>query len=128
MENNSKPVKPLSASYADAKQLITTSITKTMAAYRLPLFMAEGILSSVLCEIRANATNELADDNERYLEEMKTFYENWEKELQEAHAEQVAELEKQLQDAIWQFENPGKSLEEREAPVDMDSGPEGGDE
>lgn len=128
MESNTKPVKRLSASYADAKQLITTSITKTMAAYRLPLFMADGILSSVLCDIRANAMNELSDDSERYLEEMKEYYENREKEMQEAHAEQVAEMEKQLQDTIWQFENPGKSLEERDAPNEADPGPEGGDE
>ena len=33
-----------------------------MAAYGLPIFMAEGILSGVLAEIRANAANELADD------------------------------------------------------------------
>ena len=61
MEEKKKPGRPLSVIYADAKQAITRQVGNTMAAYGLPIFMAEGILSGVLAEIRSNAANELAD-------------------------------------------------------------------
>ena len=70
-----------------------------MAAYGLPIFMAEGILSGVLAEIRANAANELADDTARYEEELKAHYEAEMKEKQEA-------FEKEKEDLITLFENP----------------------
>lgn len=66
MEEKKKPGRPLSVIYADAKQAITRQVGNTMAAYGLPIFMAEGILSGVLAEIRSNAANELADDTARY--------------------------------------------------------------
>ena len=71
MEEKKKPNRPISVIYADAKQAITRQVGNTMAAYGLPIFMAEGILSGVLAEIRANAANELADDTARYEEELK---------------------------------------------------------
>ena len=55
MEEKKKPGRPLSVIYADAKQAITRQVGNTMAAYGLPIFMAEGILSGVLAEIRSNA-------------------------------------------------------------------------
>lgn len=79
-----KPNRPISVIYADAKQAITRQVGNTMAAYGLPIFMAEGILSGVLAEIRANAANELADDTARYEEELKAHYEAEMKEKQEA--------------------------------------------
>ena len=75
MEEKKKPGRPLSVIYADAKQAITRQVGNTMAAYGLPIFMAEGILSGVLAEIRSNAANELADDTARYEEELKEYYE-----------------------------------------------------
>ena len=91
MEEKKKPNRPISVIYADAKQAITRQVGNTMAAYGLPIFMAEGILSGVLAEIRANAANELADDTARYEEELK--------EKQEA-------FEKEKEDLITLFENP----------------------
>ena len=75
MEEKKKLNRPISVIYADAKQAITRQVGNTMAAYGLPIFMAEGILSGVLAEIRANAANELADDTARYEEELKAHYE-----------------------------------------------------
>ena len=83
MEEKKKPGRPLSVIYADAKQAITRQVGNTMAAYGLPIFMAEGILSGVLAEIRSNAANELADDTARYEEELKEYYETEAKEKQE---------------------------------------------
>ena len=94
-----KPNRPLSMIYADAKQAITRQVGNTMAAYGLPIFMAEGILSGILAEIRTNAANELADDTARYEDEWKEYYESARKEMQEAH-------EKEKADLILAFENP----------------------
>lgn len=71
MEERKKPTRPFSVIYADAKQALTRQVGNTMAAYGLPIFMAEGILSGILAEIRTNAGNELADDTARYEEELK---------------------------------------------------------
>ena len=90
MEEKKKPNRPISVIYADAKQAITRQVGNTMAAYGLPIFMAEGILSGVLAEIRANA---------RYEEELKAHYEAEMKEKQEA-------FEKEKEDLITLFENP----------------------
>ena len=62
MEERKKPTRPFSVIYADAKQALTRQVGNTMAAYGLPIFMAEGILSGILAEIRTNAGNELADE------------------------------------------------------------------
>lgn len=94
-----KPGRPLSVIYADAKQAITRQVGNTMAAYGLPIFMAEGILSGVLAEIRSNAANELADDTARYEEELKEYYETEAKEKQET-------FEKEKEELITLFENP----------------------
>ena len=75
MEERKKPTRPFSVIYADAKQALTRQVGNTMAAYGLPIFMAEGILSGILAEIRTNAGNELADDTARYEEELKEYYE-----------------------------------------------------
>ena len=91
--------RPLSVIYADAKQAITRQVGNTMAAYGLPIFMAEGILSGVLAEIRSNAANELADDTARYEEELKEYYETEAKEKQET-------FEKEKEELITLFENP----------------------
>lgn len=81
-----------------------------MAAYGLPIFMAEGILSGVLAEIRANAANELADDTARYEEELKAHYEAEMKEKQEA-------FEKEKEDLITLFENPEEAPDASEESV-----------
>lgn len=106
MEEKKKPVRPFSVIYADAKQAITRQVGNTMAAYGLPIFMAEGILSGVLAEIRSNAANELADDTARYEEELKEYYETEAKEKQETFEKEKAEL-------IRTFEEPA-ALEETE--------------
>lgn len=92
MEEKKKPGRPLSVIYADAKQAITRQVGNTMAAYGLPIFMAEGILSGVLAEIRSNAANELADDTARYEEELKEYYETEAKEKQETFEKEKEEL------------------------------------
>lgn len=84
MEERKKPTRPFSVIYADAKQALTRQVGNTMAAYGLPIFMAEGILSGILAEIRTNAGNELADDTARYEEELKEYYEAQIKEKEEA--------------------------------------------
>ena len=99
MEERKKPTRPFSVIYADAKQALTRQIGNTMAAYGLPIFMAEGILSGILAEIRTNAGNELADDTARYEEELKEYYEAQTKEMQET-------FEKEKADLIQAFENP----------------------
>lgn len=99
MEEKKKPVRPFSVIYADAKQALTRQVGNTMAAYGLPIFMAEGILSGILAEIRTNAGNELADDTARYEEELKEYYEAQTKEMQET-------FEKEKADLILAFENP----------------------
>ena len=99
MEEKKKPGRPLSVIYADAKQAITRQVGNTMAAYGLPIFMAEGILSGVLAEIRSNAANELADDTARHEEELKEYYETEAKEKQET-------FEKEKEELITLFENP----------------------
>lgn len=106
MEEKKKPNRPISVIYADAKQAITRQVGNTMAAYGLPIFMAEGILSGILAEIRTNAGNELADDTARYEEEMKGYYEAQIKEKEEAFEKEKAEL-------IRTFEEPA-ALEETE--------------
>ena len=106
MEERTKPNKPISVIYADAKQALTRQVGNTMAAYGLPIFMAEGILSGILAEIRTNAGNELADDTARYEEEMKGYYEAQIKEKEEAFEKEKAEL-------IRTFEEPA-ALEETE--------------
>lgn len=106
MEEKKKPVRPFSVIYADAKQAITRQVGNTMAAYGLPIFMAEGILSGVLAEIRSNAANELADDTARYEEKLKEYYETEAKEKQETFEKEKAEL-------IRTFEEPA-ALEETE--------------
>lgn len=106
MEEKKKPNRPISVIYADAKQAITRQVGNTMAAYGLPIFMAEGILSGVLAEIRANAANELADDTARYEEELKEYYEAKIKEKEETFEKEKAEL-------IRTFEEPAV-LEETE--------------
>lgn len=106
MEERTKPNKPISVIYADAKQTLTRQVGNTMAAYGLPIFMAEGILSGILAEIRTNAGNELADDTARYEEEMKGYYEAQIKEKEEAFEKEKAEL-------IRTFEEPA-ALEETE--------------
>ena len=90
-----------------------------MAAYGLPIFMAEGILSGVLAEIRANAANELADDTARYEEELKAHYEAEMKEKQEA-------FEKEKEDLITLFENPDLpgTTPEGESKPDLGGEPE----
>lgn len=74
MEELKKPNKPLSIIYADAKQTITRQVGNTMAAYGLPIFMAEGILSGILAEIRTNAANELADETARYEADIEQYH------------------------------------------------------
>ena len=106
MEERTKPNKPISVIYADAKQALTRQVGNTMAAYGLPIFMAEGILSGILAEIRTNSGNELADDTARYEEEMKGYYEAQIKEKEEAFEKEKAEL-------IRTFEEPA-ALEETE--------------
>lgn len=106
MEERTKPNKPISVIYADAKQALTRQVGNTMAAYGLPIFMAEGILSGILAEIRTNAGNELADDTARHEEEMKGYYEAQIKEKEEAFEKEKAEL-------IRTFEEPAV-LEETE--------------
>lgn len=106
MEERTKPNKPISVIYADAKQALTRQVGNTMAAYGLPIFMTEGILSGILAEIRTNAGNELADDTARYEEEMKGYYEAQIKEKEEAFEKEKAEL-------IRTFEEPA-ALEETE--------------
>lgn len=106
MEERKKPNKPISVIYADAKQALTRQVGNTMAAYGLPIFMAEGILSGILAEIRTNAGNELADDTARYEEEMKGYYEAQIKEKEEAFEKEKTEL-------IRTFEEPA-ALEETE--------------
>lgn len=106
MEERTKPNKPISVIYADAKQALTRQVGNTMAAYGLPIFMAEGILSGILAEIRTNAGNELADDTARYEEEMKGYYGAQIKEKEEAFEKEKAEL-------IRTFEEPA-ALEETE--------------
>lgn len=106
MEERTKPNKPISVIYADAKQALTRQVGNTMAAYGLPIFMAEGILSGILAEIRTNAGNELADDTARYEEEMKGYYEAQIKEKEEGFEKEKAEL-------IRTFEEPAV-LEETE--------------
>lgn len=94
-----KPIRPISGLYADAKQTLTKQINQTLGAYRLPLFMAEGILTGILAELRMNSCNELANENEKYLEDLNAYYEAKEKELQEA-------FEKEKEALIQAFENP----------------------
>ena len=99
MEERKKPTRPFSVIYADAKQALTRQVGNTMAAYGLPIFMAE---------IRTNAGNELADDTARYEEELKEYYEAQIKEKEEAFEKEKAEL-------IRTFEEPAV-LEETEEP------------
>ncbi len=103
MEEKKKPGRPLSVIYADAKQAITRQVGNTMAAYGLPIFMAQGMLRGVLAEIRSNAANELADDTARYEEELKEYYETEAKEKQET-------FEKEKEELITLFENPEEVL------------------
>lgn len=110
MEEKKKPGRPLSVIYADAKQAITRQVGNTMAAYGLPIFMAEGILSGVLAEIRSNAANELADDTARYEEELKTYYETEVKEMQES-------FEKEKEGLIRAFENSEENPDVSEEDV-----------
>lgn len=107
MEERKKPTRPFSVIYADAKQALTRQVGNTMAAYGLPIFMAEGILSGILAEIRTNAGNELADDTARYEEELKEYYEAQTKEMQET-------FEKEKADLIQAFENPEDAESEEE--------------
>ena len=92
MEERKKPTRPFSVIYADAKQALTRQVGNTMAAYGLPIFMAEGILSGILAEIRTNAGNELADDTARYEEELKEYYEAQIKEKEEAFDNDKSQL------------------------------------
>lgn len=118
MEERKKPTRPFSVIYADAKQALTRQIGNTMAAYGLPIFMAEGILSGILAEIRTNAGNELADDTARYEEELKEYYEAQTKEMQET-------FEKEKADLIQTFENPVDPEDPGEAPsAEPDPDPE----
>ena len=110
MEEKKKPVRPFSVIYADAKQAITRQVGDTMAAYGLPIFMTEGILSAVLAEIRTNASNELADETARYEEELKTYYETEVKEMQES-------FEKEKEGLILAFENPEENPDMSEEDV-----------
>ncbi len=98
-----QPNKPISLFYADLKQALTRQIGNTVAAYGLPIFMAEGILSGILAEIRTNAGNELADDTARYEDEMKEYYEVKMKEMEETFEKEKAGL-------IQTFEQPNKEL------------------
>lgn len=109
MEERKKPTRPFSVIYADAKQALTRQVGNTMAAYGLPIFMAEGILSGILAEIRTNAGNELADDTARYEEELKEYYEVQTKEMQET-------FEKEKADLIQAFENPVDPEDPGEVP------------
>lgn len=108
MEERKKPTRPFSVIYADAKQALTRQVGNTMAAYGLPIFMTEGILSGILAEIRTNAGNELADDTARYEEELKEYYEAQTKEMQES-------FEKEKADLIQAFENSEDAELEEEA-------------
>lgn len=118
MEERKKPTRPFSVIYADAKQALTRQVGNTMAAYGLPIFMAEGILSGILAEIRTNAGNELADDTARYEEELKEYYEAQTKEMQET-------FEKEKADLIQAFENPVDPEDSGEAPsAEPDPDPE----
>lgn len=110
MEERKKPTRPFSVIYADAKQAITRQVGNTMAAYGLPIFMTEGILSAVLAEIRTNASNELADETARYEEELKTYYETEVKEMQES-------FEKEKEGLILAFENPEENPDMSEEDV-----------
>lgn len=107
MEERKKPTRPFSVIYADAKQALTRQVGNTMAAYGLPIFMAEGILSGILAEIRTNAGNELADDTARYEEELKEYYEAQIKEKEE-------DFEKEKADLIQAFENSEDAESEEE--------------
>lgn len=110
MEEKKKPARPFSVIYADAKQAITRQVGNTMAAYGLPIFMTEGILSAVLAEIRTNASNELADETARYEEKLKTYYETEVKEMQES-------FEKEKEGLILAFENPEENPDMSEEDV-----------
>lgn len=87
-----KPIKPIGLVYADLKQALTRQIGNTMAAYGLPIFMAEGVLSGVLAEIRTNAVNELADDTARYEDELKNYYEEKLNQMEEQYSKEKDEL------------------------------------
>lgn len=122
MEERTKPNKPISVIYADAKQALTRQVGNTMAAYGLPIFMAEGILSGILAEIRTNAGNELADDTARYEEEMKGYYEAQIKEKEEAFEKEKAELirtfeEPAVLEKTEEAETTGSEKAPSEAPV-----------
>lgn len=122
MEERTKPNKPISVIYADAKQALTRQVGNTMAAYGLPIFMAEGILSGILAEIRTNAGNELADDTARYEEEMKGYYEAQIKEKEEAFEKEKAELirtfeEPAVLEKIEEAETTGSEKAPSEPPV-----------
>lgn len=122
MEERTKPNKPISVIYADAKQALTRQVGNTMAAYGLPIFMAEGILSGILAEIRTNAGNELADDTARYEEEMKGYYEAQIKEKEEAFEKEKAELirtfeEPAVLEKTEEAETTGSEKDPSEPPV-----------
>lgn len=87
-----KPIKPIGLVYADLKQALTRQIGNIMAAYGLPIFMAEGVLSGVLAEIRTNAVNELADDTARYEDELKNYYEEKLNQMEEQYSKEKDEL------------------------------------
>lgn len=108
MEERKKPTRPFSVIYADAKQALTRQVGNTMAAYGLPIFMAEGILSGILAEIRTNAGNELADDTARYEEELKEYYEAQVKEMQETFEKEKADLIQAFENQV-DPEDPGKA-------------------
>lgn len=103
IEKSEKIVKPLSTIYADAKQALTQQINRTMGAYRLPLFMAEGILSSILADMRANVANELSEENEKYIADLQQGYEEKIKSLEVQH-------EKEMQQLIKEFESGAEEI------------------
>ena len=115
-----KPIKPIGLFYADLKQALTRQIGNTMAAYGLPIFMAEGVLSGILAEIRTNAVNELADDTAKYEDEMKNYYEARIKQMEEQHQKEKDDLIREFEHDVLGDETDEikKKLEESEVKED----------
>lgn len=102
MEQNNKPIKSLNTIYADAKKTITISIYKALRECKLPSFMIESVLNEVLCDIKNNVLNELADEYEKYLKEITIYHQSEEKKLHDKYKKEIEELKTRIQE----IENP----------------------
>lgn len=71
MENKKTPEEPLVYTHAKLRNDIFTAIKNIAANYQFPLFLIEGVLTSILLDIRSDSSESLVTETSTYVDRLK---------------------------------------------------------